>query len=465
MVEVVRQSHSQSPFAEQVNLPPNSIEAEQWLLGGLMLDNRMWDNVAGRVSAEDFYRNDHQLIFRAIYAQSEKANPCDAVTLADWLESHNQLEDAGGLAYLSRLVADITSAANVTSYAEIVREKALLRDLIHVGNDIAASAFSPEGQPAKELVDLAERSVFEIAEKGGRGKSDFVALGDRCMSLAEMLDERHRDGSAITGLPSGYHDFDKLTQGLQKGDLVILAARPSMGKTTLALNIAEYAAFKEEPVGVAVFSMEMSTDQLALRFISSLGQVSQGNLRNGQFGDQDWTRINTAIQQMNDAPVYIDDRPALSPMQVRATARRMKRQHDIGLIIVDYLQLMQMPGSSENRTNEISAISRSLKALARELEVPVIALSQLNRSVEQRPDKVPVMSDLRESGAIEQDADLIMFIYRDEVYNEDSPRKGQADIIISKHRNGELGKFPLTFRGQFSRFENFIPEVSQPETF
>jgi len=464
MVEVVRHSEGPVSVAEQANLPPNSIEAEQWLLGGLMLDNLMFDSVSGRVDAADFFRDDHRIIFEAILEQQERKTACDPVTLADYLRSVNQLDDAGGIAYLTRLVNDVSSAANVVAYADIIHEQGLLRELIHVGNRIAQSAYNPEGQDAKALVDQAESAVFNIAEKGAKGKAGFVSLGDRCTELVDILDKRHEAGASITGLPSGYDRFDDITQGLQPGDLIILAARPSMGKTTLALNVAEYAAFKAEPVPVAVFSMEMSTDQLALRFVSSLGRVSQSKLRNGDFSGQDWTNINAAIQQMNGAPVHIDDTPALSPMDLRARARRLKRQNpDLGLIVVDYLQLMQVPGSTENRTNEISTISRSLKSLARELEVPVIALSQLNRSVEQRPDKVPVMSDLRESGAIEQDADLIMFIYRDEVYNENSERKGTADIIIAKHRNGELGKFPLTFLGQFSRFENHMPEMGAPD--
>ncbi len=447
-------------MTEELNRPPSSIEAEQWLLGGIMLDNLMWEDVAGRVSSDDFIRNDHQIIFDAIFSQFDGNQPVDVLTISELLKSRNQLEDVGGFAYLSRLVAETASAANVAAYADIVRDCNLLRQLIHTGNEIARSAYNPEGQTPKELVDLAERKVFQIAEQGSRGKTDFVALSERCAPLADMLDERHRKGDAITGLPSGYDRFDDITQGLQPGDLLILAARPSMGKTTLALNIAEYAAFKpEKPVPVAIFSMEMSTDQLALRFVSSLGRVPQGNLRNGKFSDQDWPRITSAIRQMSTAPIHIDDTPALSPTEVRARARRLKRKHkDLGLIVVDYLQLMQVPGSNENRTNEISTISRSLKSLARELEVPVIALSQLNRSVEQRPEKVPMMSDLRESGAIEQDADLILFIYRDEVYNKETERKNEADIIIAKHRNGELGKFTLTFLGQFSRFENYIPE-------
>jgi replicative DNA helicase len=447
-------------MTEELNRPPSSIEAEQWLLGGIMLDNMMWENVSDRVSPEDFFRQDHQIIFRAMVAQVDARQPLDVLTLSEYLKNSNQLDDVGGFAYLSRLVAETGSAANVRSYADIVRDRGLLRQLIHVGNEIAQSGYNPDGQSPKELVDVAERKVFEIAEQGSRREAGFVALSERCKPLTDMLDERHRKGDSITGLPSGYDKFDEITQGLQPGDLLILAARPSMGKTTLALNIAEYAAFKDEkPVPVAIFSMEMSTDQLALRFISSLGRVPQGSLRNGKFGEQDWSRIGAAIRQMSNAPVHIDDTPALSPSDVRARARRLKRAYpDLGLIVVDYLQLMQVPGSNENRTTEISAISRSLKSLARELKVPVIALSQLNRSVEQRPEKVPMMSDLRESGAIEQDADIILFIYRDEVYNKETERKNEADIIIAKHRNGELGRFTLTFLGQFSRFENHIPE-------
>lgn len=463
MVQSVRHSVSGLSLTEQVNTPPQSAEAEQALLGGLMLDNHSWEIIAGRVSPTDFYRQDHRLIFEALGALADKDRPRDAITVSEYLESRDSLTDAGGLAYLSTLVKDTPSAANITTYADIVRERALLRELIEVGNDIASSAFHTEGRPATELVDEAEKRVFEIADKGSHGKSGFRQIKDICGPMIDRLDDLHRAGAEITGLSTGYTEFDKITQGLQKGDLIILAGRPSMGKTTLALNVAENAAFNPmEPKPVAVFSMEMSTEQLALRFVSSLGRVSQGHLRNGRFTDDDWPRINSAIQQMAQAPVFIDDTPALTPSQVRARARRLKRQHDIGLIVLDYLQLMSVGGSTENRATEISEISRSLKALARELNVPVIVLSQLNRSVEQRPDKRPIMSDLRESGAIEQDADLIVFIYRDEVYNDESPKKGQADIIIAKHRNGEIGDFSLTFRGQFSRFENYVPEFELP---
>jgi replicative DNA helicase len=462
MIQPVRNPDEMS-LTDQVNTPPSAVEAERLLLGGLMLDPQSSQYIVGKVSPEDFYRPDHQLIFGAILQLADQNQPCDAVTLSEHLNTHGRLADAGGLGYLGSLTRESPSAANVVTYANIIRERSVMRDLIEVGNGIARSALVPEGRSGKDLVDDAERRVFEIAEKGSRGRSGFKPLSDFCGELINELDARHRDGREITGLPSGYKKFDAITQGLHEGDLIILAGRPSMGKTTLALNIAEYVAFNPgEPKPVAVFSMEMGAEQLALRFVSSLGQVSQGHLRNGRFSDADWPRISAAIKLMSQAPLYIDDTPALTPTDLRARARRLYRQHGIGLIVVDYLQLMQTGSSVENRATEISEISRSLKSLARELRVPIIVLSQLNRSVEQRPDKRPQMSDLRESGAIEQDADLILFIYRDEVYNEETARKNEADIIISKHRNGETGSFVLTFRGQYSRFENYAPEFPLP---
>jgi len=445
---------------ERLNLPPQSVQAEQALLGGLMLDRSAWDRVADRVTEIDFYRHDHRLIFGAIRALSERNQPCDAVTLSEYLEARGELIDAGGLGYLGSLVRDTPSAANVAEYATIIRERGLLRALIQAGNEIAASAYRTEGRQISELVDDAERRVFEIAEQGRRRGSGFVHLREVLPEAIDRIDERHQNQQAVTGLATGYHQFDEMTAGLQKGDLIIVAGRPSMGKTTLALNIAENAALNPvKPQPTAIFSMEMSVDQLALRMISSLGRVNQAHLRNGRFGDEDWPRINGAIQMMSEAPMYIDDTPALTPTEIRARARRLKRQHGLELIVVDYLQLMQVAGTKENRATEISEISRSLKALARELEVPIIALSQLNRSVEQRAEKKPMMSDLRESGAIEQDADLILFIYRDEVYDKNTPRKGIADIHIAKQRNGPVGEFPLTFLGQFTKFENYVPEI------
>jgi len=443
---------------DRLNLPPSSIQAEQALLGGLMLDNSAWDRVADRVVEADFYRPDHRLIFEAIRQLSQRNEPCDAVTISEHLDSLGRLADAGGLGYLGSLVKDTPSAANVVDYAAIIRDRALLRELIQVGNQIASSAFHPDGQAISELVDAAERRVFEIAERGKRRGSGFVRLREVLDDTVDRLDTLHQSGGSITGLSTGFHRFDEYTAGLQAGDLIIVAGRPSMGKTTLAVNIAENAALGQN-LPVAIFSMEMSVEQLAFRMISSLGRVDQSHLRNGRFGDEDWPRINGAIQQMAEAPIFIDDTPALTPTEVRARARRLQREHGLSLIVVDYLQLMQVAGTKENRATEISEISRSLKALARELKLPIIALSQLNRSVEQRTDKKPVMSDLRESGAIEQDADLIAFIYREEVYDKDTARKGIADINIAKQRNGPTGEFPLTFMGRFTKFENYAPEM------
>jgi replicative DNA helicase len=438
--------------------PPSSNQAEQALLGGLMLDNSSWDRIADLVSGPDFFRPDHRLIFSAIQGLAERSQPADAVTLGEYLASRDELTIAGGTVYLTELVTDTASAANVTYYARIIRERALLRRLIEVGNEIASSAYRPEGRPIAELVDEAERRVFEIAERGQRRGSGFIRLSEVLNSTIDRLDTLHQSQGSVTGLPTGFSRLDEFTAGLQPGDLIIVAGRPSMGKTSLALNIAENAALGARK-SAAIFSMEMSVEQLALRMVSSLGRVDQSHLRNGRFGDDEWPRINGAIQQMAEAPIYIDDTPSMTPTEVRARARRLQRERGLDLIVIDYLQLMRVAGTAENRATEISEISRSLKGLARELRVPIIALSQLNRSVESRTDKKPVMSDLRESGAIEQDADLILFIYRDEVYNHDSPRKGIADINIAKQRNGPTGEFPLTFLGKFTKFENYAPEI------
>jgi len=429
-----------------------------------MLDNRAWDRVADIVVPEDFYRRDHQLIFRAIGDLADRGQPCDAVTVSEFLERRDELDDAGGLAYLGQLAKDTPSAANIVAYAEIVRERSMLRALIRVGGEIAASAFSPEGRDAGDLVDDAERRVFEIAERGQRSGSGFVHLKKILPGTIDRLDELQNSEGHITGLPTGFDDLDRMTAGFQGGDLVIVAGRPSMGKTSLAMNIAEHAAISAG-VPVAIFSMEMSAEQLSFRMISSLGRVNQSHLRTGNFSDEDWHRINAAVSLMSEARIFIDDTPALNPTEVRARSRRLSREHGLGLIVLDYLQLMQVPGTVENRATEISQISRSLKALAKELSVPIIALSQLNRSVEQRNDKRPVMSDLRESGAIEQDADVIAFIYRDEVYNKETMRKGIADIIIAKQRNGPIGEVPLTFLGEYTKFENYVPDSFGDEAF
>ncbi len=457
MVRAVDDGMMDAGAEQRLKVPPNSIEAEQSLIGGLMLDALAYDKVGDVIEPGDFYRKDHQLIYQAIVNLVEKGSPCDVVTVSEHLDSHGQLEQAGGLEYLATLANETAGAANAKAYANIVRERSTLRSLINAGNEIAGSAFSNDGRTAAEVLDAAEGLVFRIAEKGARGKKGFKSLKEILPEAVDRIDELHRSEGAITGISSGYSRFDEMTAGLQAGDLIIVAGRPSMGKTTFAVNIAENAAIGSK-TPTAIFSMEMPDQQLAMRMISSLGRVDQSHLRSGNFPDEDWSRINTAVQLMSEAPIFIDDTPGLSPTEIRARCRRLHREHNLGLVVVDYLQLMQVHGNTENRATEISEISRSLKALARELECPVIALSQLNRSVEQRTDKRPVMSDLRESGAIEQDADLIIFIYREEVYNADTPRKGIADICIAKQRNGPIGDFPLTFVGRYTKFENFVSD-------
>ncbi len=447
-----------------LRVPPHSVEAEQAVIGGLLLDNRAWEQIADKLVEEDFYRNDHRLLFSAIRQLESRNEPFDAVTLSQCLDNNGHLDQAGGLLYLGRLAKDTPSASNIVAYANIVREKSVLRQLIAVGTDISGSGFQPEGRDSKELLDSAEKKVFQIAEQGARGQGGFQDMKSLLSKTVDKIDHLFNSDGGITGVSTGFDKFDEMTTGLQEADLVIVAGRPSMGKTTFAMNIAENAAIGDK-VPVAVFSMEMPGDALAMRMISSLGRVDQHHIRTGNLTDEDWARITSAIHILSEANIYIDDTPAMSPNEVRARARRLKRQHGLGLIVIDYLQLMQVHGGSENRATEISEISRSLKAMAKELKVPVIALSQLNRSLEQRPDKRPVMSDLRESGAIEQDADLIVFIYRDEVYNEDSPQKGVAEIIIAKQRNGPIGKSLLTFLGKYTKFENYIPEMYNTDGF
>jgi replicative DNA helicase len=440
-------------------MPPHSIQAERSLLGGLMLDNQTWDSVADRVTDGDFYRREHRVIYGAIRTLADREQPFDVVTLAETLEQSGELEDAGGLPYLGVIANDTPSAANVKAYAKIVRERSVLRQLISVGTEISDIAFNPEGREAGELLDEAERRVFEIAEQESRGGGGFKPLRALLGSAVERIELLFQRNEPITGLASGFSDFDQMTSGLQQSDLIIVAGRPSMGKTTFAMNIAENVAL-EVKRPVAIFSMEMPGDSLAMRMMSSLGRIDQHRVRTGKLDDDEWPRLTSAVNILADAPMYIDDTAALSPIEVRARARRLKReQGDLALIVIDYLQLMQAPGSNENRATEISAISRSLKALAKELNVPVVALSQLNRSLEQRPNKRPVMSDLRESGAIEQDADLIVFIYRDEVYHEDSKDRGVAEIIIGKQRNGPIGTTRLTFLGKYTKFENYISDI------
>ncbi len=440
-------------ITDSIKLPPHSIDAEQSILGGLLINNESWDHIASIVNEDDFYRRDHRIIFKAIREQIEEGKPCDVVTISERLETHNEIDDAGGLAYLGSLVNNTPSASNIRAYSDIVRERSVLRRLIQIGNEIADSAFNPDGRKSDDILEAAEKTVFEIADKGASAGQDFKGMTELLKKTVDRIDELYQNGGTFTGIPSGFTDFDKMTSGLQPADLIIVAGRPSMGKTTFAMNLAENAAIGAG-VGVAVFSMEMPAESLTLRMLSSLGRINQTKVRSGQLDEDDWPRLTSAVSILNEAKLFIDDTPALSPTEMRARVRRLKRKHDIGLIVVDYLQLMQVKGGSENRVNEISEISRGLKALAKEMNVPVIALSQLNRGLEQRPNKRPVMSDLRESGAIEQDADLIVFIYRDEVYNEDSPDKGTGEIIIGKHRNGPLGTARLTFIGQYTKFEN-----------
>ncbi len=446
-------------IADTLRVPPHSIQGEQSVLGGLMLENSAWDQIADKVVEIDFYRREHQLIFRAIQGLADQSKPFDVITLSEELERVSVLQDAGGLAYLGTLAKDTPSAANIRAYADIVREYSVMRQLIKVGTEIADRGFQPEGRDSTELLDEAESKVFEISEQMSRGGGGFASIKNLLTKAVDRIETLFQQDEPITGLSTGFSDFDEMTSGLQPADLLIVAGRPSMGKTTFAMNLAENVAINSK-VPVAVFSMEMPGDSLAMRMMSSLGRIDQHRVRTGKLEDDEWPRLTSAVSILADAPLFIDDTAALTPTEIRAKARRLKREHgDLGLIVIDYLQLMHAPSAGENRATEISFISRSLKALAKELNVPVIALSQLNRNLEQRPNKRPVMSDLRESGSIEQDADLVIFIYRDEVYNEDSADKGIAEIIIGKQRNGPIGKVRLTFLGQYTKFENFIDDV------
>jgi len=442
---------------DALRIPPHSIEAEQAVLGGLMLSPDSLDKVADKLTDDDFYRRDHRVIWRAINELANKGMPCDAITLGDWFVANDMSEMIRDSTYLLELANSTPSAANIAAYGDIVREKSVMRQLIDAGTSITEDGFRPEGKSVQEVMELAEQRVFRIAESGARGKKDIVSVREAAGEAFRMLSERYEKKGQLTGLSTGFTDLDELTSGLQPSDLVIVAARPSMGKTAFALNLAEAAAMRGKK-SVAVFSMEMSASQLAFRLISSLGRVHAQHLRNGDLAEEDWPRVTSAITMLADAKIFIDDTPAMSPVEMRSRSRRLQREHGLGLIVIDYLQLMQVPGNSENRATEISEISRGLKALAKELNVPVIALSQLNRSLEQRADKRPMMSDLRESGAIEQDADVIMFIYRDEYYNKESPDKGLAEIIIGKQRNGPTDTVKLAFLGHYTKFENWAPD-------
>jgi len=450
------------PEIAALKLPPHSLEAEQSLLGGLLLDNTAWDKIGDLVNEVDFYRDDHKRIFKHIARLIEMGKPADVVTVFESLQKSGEAEQAGGLAYLGEIANNTPSAANIRRYGEIVRERAILRALVTVGDEIAASALTPSGKDASTLLDEAEARVFEIAEQGARNQTGFVPIQPILGQLVDRIQELYdRDSPAeTTGVPTGLADLDDMTSGLHATDMIVVAGRPGMGKTTFALNVAEHIAV-ESKLPVAIFSMEMPGTQLANRFISSVGRLDQSRLKTGKLTDDDWQRLTYALGKLHEAPIYIDETPGLNPIDLRARARRLHRQFGkLGLIVIDYLQLMTSLKQSDNRAAELSEISRSIKGLAKELKVPIMALSQLNRSLEQRPNKRPVMSDLRESGAIEQDADIIMFVYRDEIYNPDSADKGSAELIIGKHRNGPTGTVRMTFIGEYTRFENF---VGQPE--
>ncbi|SFR74098.1 primary replicative DNA helicase [Marinobacter daqiaonensis] len=439
----------------RVKIPPHSVEAEQAVLGGLMLDNRRFDEVSEVITAVDFYRQDHRLIYGAVERLASESEPLDVVTLAEYLERAGDIEDAGGLSYLAELAEKTPSAANIRAYAQIVAERSILRQLIEVSGGIVDSAFNPQGRTSSDLLDEAERNVFRIAESRTKEGSGPKPINPILTQALTRIEELFESGEKVTGLTTGFSDLDEWTSGMQPSDLVIVAGRPSMGKTTFAMNIVENALLSTgQPI--LVFSMEMPADAIVMRMLSSLGRIDQTRMRSGKLEEDDWPRLTSAVSLLKDKPLYIDDTPGLSPTEMRSRARRIARENNgrIGLIMVDYLQLMRVPGNTEGRTAEISEISRSLKGLAKELSCPVVALSQLNRSLEQRPNKRPVNSDLRESGAIEQDADVIMFVYRDEVYNEDTQDKGIAEIIIGKQRNGPIGTVRLAFIGKYTKFED-----------
>ncbi len=443
---------------DQLRVPPHSIEAEQSILGGLLLDNQAWDRMGDLVTDADFYRDEHRRIFRQIRSLLERAKPADVVTVAEALDGAGESEQTGGLAYLGELAANTPSAANIKRYAEIVRERSVLRQLVATADEIAADALNPLGRDAETLLDEAESKIFKIAEAGAGHNEGFVHINPLLTQVVERIQELHdRDNpSDITGVPTGFLDLDQKTSGFQPGDLIIVAGRPSMGKTAFALNIAENVAV-DSGLPVGVFSMEMGGAQLATRMLASIGRLNSQSLRTGRMSDEEWSKLSFALGKLHEAPIYIDETGGLSPANLRARARRLARQYGgkLGLLVIDYIQLMSGNRQGENRATEVSEISRSIKSLAKELQVPIVALSQLSRKVEERNDKRPMMSDLRESGAIEQDADVILMMYRDEYYNKENPdNKGMAEVIIGKQRNGPTGTVRLAFLGEYTRFEN-----------
>ena len=444
------------PEVAQLRVPPHSMESESSVLGGLLLDNNAWDRVGDMLKPGDFYRSEHQLIFEAIGKMINESKPADVITVYERLQGMGKAEEIGGLLYLNQLAQYVPSATNIRRYAEIVRERSILRRLVTTSDEIATNAFNPQGKSVKDILEQAEQKIFAIGEEGSRMKQGFQSLDSLVVDLLDQVQEMADNPMDVTGVPTGFVDLDRMTSGLQAGDMVVLAARPSMGKTSFAVNIAEHVALNEG-LPVAIFSMEMGAAQLAVRIVGSIGRVNQGNLRTGKLSDDEWPRLTEAIERLRTVSLHIDETPGLTPIELRANARRLARQcGKLGLIVVDYLQLMSGSGGagSDNRATELGEISRGLKMLAKELQCPVIALSQLNRSVEQRTDKRPMMSDLRESGAIEQDADIIMFIYRDDYYNKDSKEPNIAEVIIGKQRNGPTGTVKLFFQKNQTRFEN-----------
>jgi replicative DNA helicase len=445
----------------RLRIPPHSVEAEQSVLGGLLLDNSAWDRAGDLITESDFYRFEHRLIYTAVAGLVNATKPADVITVFEQLQSLGKADECGGLVYLNALAQSVPSAANIRRYAEIVRERAVLRKLVAASDEIATNAFNPQGRAVSEILDDAESKIFRIGEEGSRSRQGFMSMDQLVVQLIDRVNELHENGAEeVTGVRTGFYDMDRMTAGLQPGDLIVLAARPSMGKTAFALNIAEHVAV-QEGLPVVVFSMEMGASQLALRMVGSLGRIDQQHLRTGALRDDEWGRLSEAVEKLGKVSLFIDESPALTPSEVRARARRQARQcGQLGLIVVDYLQLMSgsVGTTDENRATVIGEISRGLKSLAKELKCPVMALSQLNRSVESRTDKRPMMSDLRESGAIEQDADVIMFIYRDEYYTKDACKEpGVAEIIIGKQRNGPTGTVKLTFLKPLTKFDNLAP--------
>lgn len=453
---------SLSAVTPAARIPPQAPEAEQSVLGGLLVDARRWDEVAELVREEDFYLRAHREIFLAIRSLHDGSHPVDIVTTSEWLKNKGTLEHAGGLAYLGELANRTPGTTNVTAYARIVKERSVLRSLLNAAAEISEKAYQPDGLDTEALIDFAERAVFSISDADRRALAGFQSIQGLLTQAVDRIEELFQSGAGITGVSTGFKDLDNLTSGLQEADLIVVAGRPSMGKTSLAMNLAENAAVGAK-LPVAVFSMEMPGQQLAMRMLASLGRINAHRVRTGQLTQDDWPRLTSAMGLLDEAPIFVDDTPALTPSELRSRVRRLTREHGkLGMVVVDYLQLMQTGESSENRAVEVANITRALKVIAKEARVPVVVLSQLNRGLEQRPNKRPIMSDLRESGAIEQDADLILFIYRDEVYHEDSVEKGTAEIIVAKQRNGPTGTVRLTFLGEYTRFESYSPPFEAP---